>query len=136
MDSCLLCLEEINCTDNLSCPSHCKCKVSLHLDCLKQIELSGLLCPICRIKKSQKVIIIRYDGNSYLLRFANNIMGYFFERPNIFSFTIIILMSCIVSVYLLPQILWLALNDSKYRSTALAFISIGLFMVLHKLFYL
>lgn len=136
MDSCLLCLEEINCTDNLSCPSHCKCKVSLHLECLKMIEATGLLCPICRIKKSQKVIIIRYDGNSYLLRFANNIMGYFFERPNIFSFTIIILMSCIVSVYLLPQILWLALNDSKYRSTALAFIGIGLFMVLNKLFYL
>ncbi len=137
MDQCLLCLEEIKCTDNLSCPTHCKCKVSLHLDCLKQIELSGLLCPICRIKKSQKVIVIRYDGDSYLLRFANNIMGYFFDRPNILSFMILILMSFIISFCLLPQVLWLALNDTKYRSTALAFIGIVLFFIFqNKLFYL
>ncbi len=137
MDQCLLCLEEIKCTDKLSCPSHCKCKVSLHLDCLNQIELSGLLCPICRIKKSQKVIVIQYDGNSYLLSFANNVMAYFFDRPNIFSFTIFILMSFIVTLSLIPELLWLALNDSKYRSTALAFIGVVLYVVFqNKLFYL
>lgn len=129
MEQCLLCLEEIKCTDKLSCPSHCKCKVSLHLDCLKQIELSGLLCPICRIKKSQKVIVIRYDGDSYLLNFANYIMAYLVDRPNIFSFIVFILMSFFVSLCLLPQILWLSLNDSKYRSTALGFVGIILFVI-------
>ncbi len=132
MEQCLLCLEEIKCTDKISCPSHCKCKVSLHFNCLKQIELSGLLCPICRIKKSHKVIIIRYDDDSYLLRFANNIMGYFFDRPNIFSFIVFILMSFVITLCLLPQILWLSLNDSKYRSTALAFIGIILLVVFQK----
>jgi hypothetical protein len=137
MEQCLLCLEEIKCTDNLSCPTHCKCKVSLHLDCLKQIELSGLLCPICRIKKSQKVIVIRYNGDSYLLYFANKFFEYFVDRPNIFSFMILILMSFIISFCLLPQLLWLSLNDSKYRSTALAFIGIILFVFFqNKLFYL
>ncbi len=129
MDQCLLCLEEIKCTDKIACPTYCKCKVSLHLDCLKQIELTGLLCPICRIKKSQKVIIIRYDGDSYLLYFANKFFEYFVDRPNIFSFSVFILMSFVVFLCLLPQLLWLSLNDSNYRPTALTFIGIILFAI-------
>lgn len=135
MDQCLLCLEEINCTDNLSCPTHCKCKVSLHLECLKMIEATGLLCPICRIKKSQKVIVIRYDGDSYLLTFANKFFEYFVERPNIFTFIIFIMMSFIISFCLLPQILWLTLNDSKYRSISLTLIGIIGFVILQQTNY-
>jgi len=129
MDQCLLCLEEIKCTDNLSCPTHCKCKVSLHLDCLKQIEQTGLLCLICRIKKSQRKIVISYDGNSYLLYFANKFFEYFVDRPNIISFCVFITISFAVTFCLLPKLLWIALNDSKYRSTALGFIGIVCFII-------
>jgi len=129
MDQCLLCLEEINYTDKLSHPAHCKCKVSLHLDCLKQIEQTGLLCPICRIKKSQKKIVIRYDSDSYLLYFANKFFEYFVDRPNIISFSVFITISFVVTFCLLPNLLWIALNDSKYRSTALGFIGIVCFII-------
>ena len=130
MDQCLLCLEEIKSTDKLSYPAHCKCKVSLHVECLKQIELTGLLCPICRIKKSQKQIIIRYNDDSYLLFFANKFFEYFVERPNIFTFGLFIIMSFIVTLCLLPQILWMTINDSKYRPTALTLIGVIVFVFL------
>ena len=51
MQTCLICLDDDN---NLINPKHCLCKVYLHQKCLFMIGSYGLLCPICRIKTSNK----------------------------------------------------------------------------------
>jgi len=114
MSQCLLCLEDLTSNNILSNPSHCKCGISLHLDCLKQIENSGLLCPICRIKKSQKIIVINYE-DSPLFFICDSVLKFFLDRPNIITFLIFLLMSFIVSLVIIPKMLWIMLNDPEYR---------------------
>lgn len=121
-DICLLCLEDIKCTDTLSLPKHCKCKVFLHLNCLNRIEFSGLLCPICRIKKTQKIYIIHYNIETPLFYHANRILEYFFDNPNLFRFILFICTSFIVSICILPKLLWIAFKDSNYRMYILTYV--------------
>ena len=131
MDHCLLCLEEINRTDKLLQPSHCSCKVSLHVECLKQIELTGLLCPICRIKKSQNRVIriVHPNENSYLMIFANKVFEYFAASPNYTRFILFILASFMVTFSLIPSLIFHGIQEPKYRSTTLTFIGITFFII-------
>lgn len=47
---CLICLNTIE--NNYNETKHCECKIVLHSECFKLMEeTSGILCPICRIKK-------------------------------------------------------------------------------------
>ncbi len=134
---CLICLEDINSTDILSLPKHCKCKVFLHLNCLDQIKISGLLCPICRIKKSQKILILQYNIEDQLLYYSNKILYYFLDNPNILRFILFICISFIVSIYILFQLIWIAFNDSSYRMYALTysltFVGIFISLFIYKL---
>jgi hypothetical protein len=49
-NNCLICLDTIE--NNHFETKHCDCKIILHSDCFNLMEkTTGLLCPICRIKK-------------------------------------------------------------------------------------
>ena len=129
MDTCLLCLEELTHTDKLVQPSKCGCKVYLHFNCLREIEMTGLLCPICRIKNSQKTRIIITRNVCSLLYYAELILAHFIDRPNIISFLLFFMTSIIVSLCMMPYLLFLAIKDNQYRSSAFAFIGSVLFIV-------
>ena len=123
---CLFCLEDMNCTEILGKPSHCACKVLLHQSCMRLIEDTGLLCPICRIKKSPNIrIIITENDNSYLLLFANKVFDYFEANPNVFRFIVFLCTSLIVTIALIPQLVRIGLTEPTYRMKTLVFVGIS-----------
>jgi hypothetical protein len=136
---CLFCLEDINFTEILTKPSHCNCKVVLHQNCMQLIENTGLLCPICRIKKSQNIIINTENDNSFLLLFANNTFNYFAAKPTTFRFIVFFVGSLIVTIGLIPKLVWVGLDDQTYRFQTLIFlgiISVIFFEILKNIFSL
>jgi len=123
---CLLCLDNMHLTELLTKPSHCECKIVLHQNCMQLIENTGLLCPICRIKKSQKIIINNgmENDNSFLLLVSNKMLDYFSADPSAFRFIIFYCACCFVTIGLIPQLVWVGLNDSTYRFQTLIFFGI------------
>jgi len=123
---CLLCLNNMYLTETLTKPSHCECKIVLHQNCMQLIENTGLLCPICRIKKSQKIIINNgmENDNSFLLFVSNKMLEYFSTDPSAFRFVIFYCACCLITVGLIPQFLWFGLNDPIYRGQILIFFGI------------
>ncbi len=124
MNQCLFCLEDITTTDKLGQLAFCNCKVCLHANCLEQIQSSGLLCPICRIKNSRKY---KYQtsnlpSNSILEFYSRKIFDYFVEQPNVFRFMLYFTACFMVMFCLVPHLLWLGLKDSRYRTSSLIFI--------------
>lgn len=124
---CLFCFEDINFTETLRKPSQCSCKVLLHQNCMQLIENTGLMCPICRIKKSPNIIIIVNieNENSFLLKFfANKVFNYFATSPNAFRFIVFFVASCCITIGLIPKLIWLGLNEQTYRVKIIVFIGI------------
>ncbi len=137
MNQCLFCLEDITNTDKLGQLAFCNCKVCLHANCLEQIQSTGLLCPICRIKKSRKYHSSHLPTNSILEFYSRRIFEYFVEQPNVFRFMLYFTACFMVMFCLVPHLLWLGLKDSRYRTTSVVFIvgiGIGIYQIIQKLF--
>ena len=135
---CLFCLEDLNFTEILKKPSQCNCNVILHQNCLKLIENTGLMCPICRIRKSPNIRTNTRNNNSFLVFFSNKCLEYFTANTNAFGFIVFFLGSCLVTVALIPKLVWVGLNDSIYRFRTLIFlgiISIASFEILKLFLY-
>ncbi len=104
MDTCLLCLEELNIP---YAEPACSCKVKLHTECLKQIVDHGLICPICRIRSTRSNVQNELRQNNIILM-PHKIMG---DNPTIFTFCIAILWSFIVFIfYIIPQMIFLLIK--------------------------
>lgn len=116
IDKCLFCLEEIK--DSWVNPKYCECKVKLHSECLSQIEGSGLFCPICRKKATDREMqILRlhilHANEPIIIWYPFSI---FYRNPNFWSFAILIIWSFVVTIfYILPILVYLALFDDRYR---------------------
>jgi hypothetical protein len=113
-NNCCICLDSV--TDT-SYPKYCDCKIEMHKECLELVELNGLKCPICRIKKIKKIITNIYpsifDTNKYILERIISIPFWLFEiYPSIITFSIMILYSFIIAIIILPIVSY-SLNIKK-----------------------
>lgn len=129
IDKCLICLENID-TENTSFPKHCNCKVKIHLQCLNLLMNSGLLCPICRIKKHDNYEIINHlnHDNHEIINYINHDpqilmfpINLFLRYPGFWTFIIYIIFSFIITFfYVLPMVIIYGLCDEVYRKNILA----------------
>ena len=107
-NNCCICLDTIN---DISYPKYCNCRIEMHKECLKLLELNGLNCPICRIKINKKIISNIYpnifDTNKHIIERILCFPFWLFEiYPSIITFLIIVIYSFILSIIIvLPIIL-------------------------------
>lgn len=101
-DKCLLCLEELS--EPLKRPTMCSCNVYLHKNCLEQIQNTGLLCPICRMKGLYVNVIVNVAPTStstFLKTFLKSIFTLFFFLWSIIALCIIGLIFIVIGVTLI-----------------------------------
>lgn len=105
-DKCLLCLEELS--EPLKRPTMCSCNVYLHKNCLEQIQNTGLLCPICRMKGLYVNVIVNVAPTStstststFLKTFLKSIFTLFFFLWSIIALCIIVLIFIVIGVTLI-----------------------------------
>jgi hypothetical protein len=118
MQTCLICLDDDN---NLINPKHCSCKVYLHQKCLFMIGSYGLLCPICRIKTSNKPTYILphifNNQGSIIDRILYSPIVLFIKHPNFITFIIAIILSfCNIFCFILPMSIFEMIKFSLYRN--------------------
>ena len=157
---CLLCLDEIN-TDtktdttngNIIMTKYCNCKINIHPNCYNQIiNNTKLLCPICRIKSTDLIVNSRineigidnsngndndydiHNNRSYCIFFFEYPLSIFYKYPNIFTFTIWVLYSFLISIiFIVPMLIFYLLRDCKYRNNIILSLLIGTSII--KYFY-
>ena len=127
IDNCLLCLELIEYNQKIVNPKYCKCKIKLHINCLTQIENSGLLCPICRKKPNNQddnIIVYPYsiyDNEPYILWFPYFI---FYRNSNFLTLSLVIIWSFFVTIfYVIPLLIYYGLVNDKYKKYVIGSLS-------------
>jgi hypothetical protein len=104
-DNCLLCLEEL--TFPLSEPKFCNCKILLHYNCMRQIENSGLACPICRIK---------IEPNIHIQQELDPVTWFLFKYPNFLTYILFILWVFVASIFfIIPVIILRKIKREFYH---------------------
>jgi len=101
INNCCICLDTIT---DFSYPKYCNCKIEMHKKCLELVELSGLKCPICRIKGIFPNI---FDKNKHILERILSFPFWLFENyPSIITFLIMLSYSFIIAIIIvLPVII-------------------------------
>lgn len=112
---CLICLDTVE--QNYTKTKHCECKIFLHSDCLELMEkTTGLLCPICRIKKS--IDEPQYEETfesrvEQIIRFGTipPILSYIcirlLKNPTLPKFIMFLFLCFIASlIFIIPYVLW------------------------------
>lgn len=120
---CVICLNQIEGGD-VAKPLHCNCDVPMHKLCRSQMMDYDLLCPICRIKKSQINLVPRQNNRipvdninamwyqeSFLIHLLQFSYDYMKRKQNIYSFILFFFMCLFFSIIMLPKIFILAIND-------------------------
>lgn len=133
-DTCLLCLEDLILTEKLVKPSQCNCQVILHHNCIQLIENTGLLCPICRIKKLpiKRVPINISNNDLFLSLFANKVFSYLMTKPNLYRFIIFFAACCCITTEIILRLLWMILSEKMRFMISLVFISMISFLSVKK----
>ena len=120
MSNCIICLDEVLDSEYIfhKINPECDCRSDIHKDCLNECVLSGLLCPICRLKPEDNIIIrnerrrrerhnvgLDRHNEPLDLRFFNLIIEFMHKNlPPLYGFIFVFLFACFVTiVYLLPK---------------------------------
>ena len=114
INNCCICLDTIT---DISYPKYCNCKIEMHKKCLELVELSGLKCPIWRIKCKKKISNIFpniFDTNKHILERILSFPFWLFENyPSLVTFLIMLAYSFILAIIIILPIILLHLFIKK-----------------------
>ena len=123
IENCIICLEPVSNKNDIKKKIHpnCTCLATIDQHCLEQCVLSGLLCPICRLKShmihiNNPTVQTNNAEEPLDLRIINRIIRRIFRLNPLPAFIVFMSFSITVTiVYLIPKFILIFLKYNIIR---------------------
>jgi len=123
IENCIICLEPVSNKNDIKKKINpkCDCLATIDQHCLEKCVLSGLLCPICRLKpttiyRNNRMFQTNNEAESLDLRIINRIIQRIFRLNPLPAFIVFMSFSITVTlVYLIPKFILIFLKYNIIR---------------------